>query len=106
MSRDDERSTGAFVLKLIQEDDHSKFHYSFCSRKIADERAERHSPCEKKNNFRLNELVGLGTLHLHVHTVVSYKLAAPRIVFFFGQHLSAITDPPVTKIRLWASFGV
>ena len=37
---------------------------------------------------------------------ILYKLAAPRIVFFFASICHAITDPPVTKIRLWASFGV
>jgi len=38
--------------------------------------------------------------------VSGYKLAAPRIVFFLASICHAITDPPVTKIRLWASFGV
>ena len=37
---------------------------------------------------------------------ILYKLAAPRIVFFFASICHAITDPPVTKVRLWASFGV
>ena len=37
---------------------------------------------------------------------IMYKLAAPRIVFFLASTCHAITDPPVTKIRLWASFGV
>ena len=39
-------------------------------------------------------------------TYYLYKLAAPRIVFFLVHICHAITDPPVTKIRLWASFGV
>ena len=30
----------------------------------------------------------------------------PRKYFFFASICHAITDPPVTKIRLWASFGV
>ena len=34
-----------------------------------------------------------------------YKLAAPKILFF-SSICHAIIDPPVTKIRLWASFGV
>ena len=38
--------------------------------------------------------------------VRNYKLAAPRIGFFLVQICHAITDPPVTKIRLWASFGL
>ena len=38
--------------------------------------------------------------------VTLYKLAAPRIYIFFVHICHAITDPPVTKIRLWASFGV
>jgi hypothetical protein len=40
-----------------------------------------------------------------IHTSI-YKLAWPRIVFFLASICHAITDPPVTKIRLWASFGV
>ena len=35
-----------------------------------------------------------------------YKLASPRTAFFLASICHAITDPPVTKIRLWASFGV
>jgi hypothetical protein len=35
-----------------------------------------------------------------------YKLAAPRKAFYLVPICHAITDPPVTKIRLWASFGV
>ena len=35
-----------------------------------------------------------------------YKLAWPRTAFFLASICHAITDPPVTKIRLWASFGV
>ena len=34
------------------------------------------------------------------------QLAAPRICFFLAHICHTITDPPVTKIRLWASFGV
>ena len=40
-----------------------------------------------------------------IHTSI-YKLAWPRIVFFLASICHAITDPPVTKIRLWASCGV
>ena len=36
----------------------------------------------------------------------TYKLAWPRTEFFLASICHAITDPPVTKIRLWASFGV
>ena len=35
-----------------------------------------------------------------------YKFAAPRILFVLASIYHAITDPPATKIRLWASFGV
>ena len=35
-----------------------------------------------------------------------YKLAAPRKAFYLVPICHAITDPPVTKIRLWAAFGV
>ena len=38
--------------------------------------------------------------------ILAYKLAAPRIVFVFASICHAITDPPVTKIWLWVSFGV
>ena len=38
--------------------------------------------------------------------ILVYKLAAPRIVLVFASICHAITDPPVTKLRLWASFGV
>ena len=44
VSRDDERSTGAFLLKLFR--DHSKWDCSSSSCKYADERAGFHSPCE------------------------------------------------------------
>ena len=37
---------------------------------------------------------------------LQYKLAWPRKDFFLASICHAITDPPVTKIRLWASFGV
>ena len=30
----------------------------------------------------------------------------PENAIFFASICHAITDPPVTKIRLWASFGV
>ena len=55
-------------------------------------RGRRHAVCER------------GDLYL-------YKLAAPRSVkrewyFSLASICHAITDPPVTKIRLWASFGV
>ena len=36
----------------------------------------------------------------------SYKLAWPRTKKKLASICHAITDPPVTKIRLWASFGV
>ena len=41
-------------------------------------------------------------------TVVTYlyKLAWPRTGKKLASICHAITDPPVTKIRLWASFGV
>ena len=35
-----------------------------------------------------------------------YKLAAPRKAFYLVHICHGITDPPVTKIRLWASFEV
>ena len=35
-----------------------------------------------------------------------YKLASPRKNIFLASICHAITDPPVMKIRLWASFGV
>ena len=38
--------------------------------------------------------------------LVLYKLAAPRQDFFLASICHANTDPPVRKIRLWASFGV
>ena len=58
MSRDDERSTGALLLKLFR--DHSKCHSTLPYQ--ANKQTERgvcHSPCEIFL-FRLNELVGLG----------------------------------------------
>ena len=45
-------------------------------------------------------------LHFSCSPAPMYKPAAPRIVFCFASICHAITDPPVTKIRLWASFGV
>ena len=39
-------------------------------------------------------------------TPLPYKLARPRTHFFLASICHAITDPPVTKIRLWASWGV
>ena len=39
-----------------------------------------------------------------VHTSTSWP--PQEYVFFLAQICHAITDPPVTKIRLWASFGV
>ena len=41
-----------------------------------------------------------------VSGITVYKLAWPRTAFFLASICHAITDPPVTKIRLWASFGV
>ena len=38
--------------------------------------------------------------------VGSHKLAWPRTENVLASICHAITDPPVTKIRLWASFGV
>ena len=37
---------------------------------------------------------------------IAYKLAAQKKAFFLASICRANTDPPVTKIRLWASFGV
>ena len=36
----------------------------------------------------------------------NYRLASPRRAFFLARICHAKNDPPVTKIRPWASFGV
>ena len=38
--------------------------------------------------------------------ILYYKLAWPRTEIVLASICHAITDPPVTKIWLWASFGV
>ena len=42
----------------------------------------------------------------HTHTTSWYELAAPRSYIFVAGICRANTDPPVTKIRRWASWGV
>ena len=42
-----------------------------------------------RNVFSENTYIYIGT-----YTLCTYKLAAPRIVFFFGQHMSRDYRPP------------
>ena len=62
--------------------------------------------CIIQNKYKYSIIHDTRADRLYFHALLHTSWPPREYVFFLAHICHAITDPPVTKIRLWASFGV